>query len=243
MNFILLILAILYLFCTAFSGYRAIKKLDTFPIPEAQRIHRYRFSLGWNLCSLLFVFIIVWSSPITFLEIGFRSPVFSGAHPILYRAVLIVCCQLTALFLYQILTFLISPSYRKNTAESLQQRFQAGGQYEKAVDSLIPRTSREKRWFFLTSLAAGVCEETVFRGFCFYLLQAVLPLEPILTSIVVGFSFGFAHFYQGAKGIFKTALLGTLFGLLFSATDSLFFCIPLHFLFDFSSAFLYSQEQ
>ena len=51
MNFILLMLVILYLFCTAFSGYCAIKKLDNFPIPEAQRIHRYRFSLGWNLCS------------------------------------------------------------------------------------------------------------------------------------------------------------------------------------------------
>ncbi len=243
MNFILLMLAILYLFCTAFSGYCAIKKLDNFPIPEAQRIHRYRFSLGWNLCSLLFVFIIVWISPITLLDIGFRPPVFSGAHPILYRAVLIVCGLLTALFLYQILAFLASPSYRKSTAENLQQNFQSGGQYEKVVDSLIPRTSREKRWFALTSLAAGVCEETVFRGFCFYLLQSIFPLGPILTSVIVGFSFGFAHFYQGIKGIFKTALLGMLFGLLFSATDSLLFCIPLHFLFDFSSAFLYSQEQ
>ena len=55
--------------------------------------------------------------------------------------------------------------------------------------------------------------------------------------------FGAAHFYQGARGVLKTALLGTLFGLLYLGTNSVVLCVPLHILFDFSSAFLYESEE
>ena len=44
-------------------------------------------------------------------------------------------------------------------------------------------------------------------------------------------------------GVLKTALLGTLFGLLYLGTNSVVLCVPLHILFDFSSAFLYESEE
>ena len=53
--------------------------------------------------------------------------------------------------------------------------------------------------------------------------------------------FGVAHFYQGVKGVVKTALLGNLFVLLYLGTNSVVLCVPLHILFDFSSAFLYES--
>lgn len=131
----------------------------------------------------------------------------------------------------------------KGASKNLRQRAAGAKQYDQIVDSLIPRTSKEKQWFALTALAAGICEETVFRGFLFYLLIKVFPLSSISSVILVGLLFGTAYFYQGIKGIFKTALLGILFGFLFLVTNSLFPCILLHILFDLSSAFLYETVE
>ena len=121
---------------------------------------------------------------------------------------------------------------------------EAGGLYEKAVDSLIPRSRKEKRWFTLTALAAGVCEEVVFRGFFLYLLGETFPAaSPYLLAVMAGVLFGVAHFYQGIKGAIKTSLIGVLFGTLYLWMNSLLLCVLLHILFDVSSAFLYESEE
>lgn len=240
---ILLAVVIIYLLCTAISGYLAIKQFKSSEITSATRIHRYRFSLVWNVLSIFAVFAVVQLTPITLSDIGFRLISLWDTHLLFCITILTLCCLLALLFLYQILAFLISRSYRKELAENLRQRAAGAKQYDQIVDSLIPRTSKEKQWFALTALAAGICEETVFRGFLFYLLIKVFPLSSISSAILVGLLFGTAHFYQGIKGIFKTALLGILFGFLFLVTNSLFPCILLHILFDLSSAFLYETVE
>lgn len=63
-----------------------------------------------------------------------------------------------------------------------------------------PRSRREKRWFFFTSFAAGLCEEIIFRGFFLYLLGRAFPAAPwFLLAAAAGFMFGVAHFYQGSR--------------------------------------------
>lgn len=239
---ILLTAVVFYLICTAYLGYISIEKLKKITITESERIHKYSFAAVWNLVSTALVFLAVWITPITFYDIGFRRIHFNANNRLLLIATLLVCGLLTVLFLYQIFAFILSASYRNSTASSLQQRRQSGGLYQKVVDNLIPRTRKEKRWYGMTALAAGFCEEVVFRGFLFYLLSTVFPrISSYLMVILVGLLFGLAHFYQGIKGILKTALLGALFGLLFVETNSLILCIILHFLFDFSSAFLYQS--
>lgn len=240
---ILITSVVIYLICTAYLGYISIERLKKATITESERIHKYRFSSVWNLISLVLVFLAVWVTPITMADIGFRPVHFNAHNRFLLIAGLIVCGLLTVLFIYQILAFIFSESYRNSTASNLQKRSQSGGLYQKVVDNLIPRTKKEKRWFAMTAFAAGLCEEVVFRGFLLYLLSAVFPtISNYLMVIAVGLLFGLAHFYQGLKGILKTALLGTLFGLLYLGTDSLILCVVLHFLFDFSSAFLYQSE-
>ena len=223
---ILLTAVVFYLICTAYLGYISIEKLKKITITEFERVHKYSFAAIWNLVSTALVFLVVWVTPITFFDIGFRRIHFNANNRLLLIAILIVCGLLAVLFLYQILAFILSASYRNSTASSMQRRRQSGGLYQKVVDNLIPRTRKEKRWYGMTAIVAGFCEEVVFRGFLLYLLSAVFPMiSSYLMVILVGLLFGLAHFYQGIKGILKTASLGTLFGLLFLETNSLILCI------------------
>ena len=120
----------------------------------------------------------------------------------------------------------------------------SGKVYDRVVNGLIPRTRREKSYFVATALAAGICEEIVFRGFLLYVLIRIFPeLSPFLLAALAGACFGAAHFYQGIKGVIKTGLLGILFGFLYISTGSLYLCMAVHFLFDISAAFLCEEDK
>ncbi len=75
------------------------------------------------------------------------------------------------------------------------------------VRAIMPATGGEKGVFALLSLAAGVFEELVFRGF--------LPLflvpwtgSYLGGALPVAVIFGFLHAYQGRHGIARTAVMG-----------------------------------
>ena len=233
-----------YLFCTAYIGYRRMEQWKNSSLTEKGRITQYRFSFVWNIGSLAAVLVLAWAVPIELTDLGFRAVRFQTGQNILFIATLLICGVLTALFVYQMIALQCSSAYRKNMSEVMRQKREAGGLYEKAVDSLIPRSRKEKRWFTLTALAAGVCEEVVFRGFFLYLLGETFPAaSPYLLAVMAGVLFGVAHFYQGIKGAIKTSLIGVLFGTLYLWMNSLLLCVLLHILFDVSSAFLYESEE
>ena len=86
------------------------------------------------------------------------------------------------------------------------------------------------------SVAAGIEEELIYRGFLFAYLAAWLPDVPAVVVIVLaGFVFGLGHLYQGASGIVKTGVLGVLFGVLYWMTGSLWAPMLLHIVVDLSS--------
>jgi len=91
---------------------------------------------------------------------------------------------------------------------------------------LLPRSAREKRLFAALSVAAGLGEETAYRG---YLITALAPLigvggAAVLSSVV----FGVLHVYQGWLGIPRTALMGGLLAWGFLASGSLWPAIIAH---------------
>lgn len=91
---------------------------------------------------------------------------------------------------------------------------------------LLPRTAGEKRMFAALSVAAGLGEETAYRG---YLIMALGPLigvggAAVLSSVV----FGVLHVYQGWLGIPRTALMGGLLAWGFLASGSLWPAIVAH---------------
>jgi membrane protease YdiL (CAAX protease family) len=95
------------------------------------------------------------------------------------------------------------------------------------LKELIPRTAREKWVFVLLSLAAGVGEELVFRGYAIGALASVLGglwNAAIFTSVV----FGLLHAYQGPVGMVRTTLLGGLLAASFLLSGSLWPVVTAH---------------
>jgi uncharacterized protein len=99
----------------------------------------------------------------------------------------------------------------------------------KSFSYFFPATWIERRWWVFLSITAGVCEETLFRGFMLHYLH-VFPwtLNLTLALLISSVIFGFNHLYQGAGGVAGTAIAGFLFGLLFLLTGNLLLPIILH---------------
>lgn len=93
---------------------------------------------------------------------------------------------------------------------------------------LMPRTRSERWLFLLLALAAGVCEEYVYRGMA---LHAVIAWtgSPEVAVVVTAVSFGLAHGYQRLAGVVRATILGVLLAVPVLVTDSLFPAVIAHF--------------
>jgi membrane protease YdiL (CAAX protease family) len=78
---------------------------------------------------------------------------------------------------------------------------------------LAPRSAVEIFLWVAVALAAGVCEEFVFRG---YLQKQFLALTDSDAAAVAlqALVFGVAHSYQGVRGMITIGVYGALFGVL-----------------------------
>lgn len=88
------------------------------------------------------------------------------------------------------------------------------------VHAVIPGTRGERWLFAVLSLAAGACEEIVFRGF---VPLFVMPWfgNYMLATLPVCLVFGILHAYQGAHGMVRTGLMGLLLAAGVAWTGSL----------------------
>jgi membrane protease YdiL (CAAX protease family) len=103
----------------------------------------------------------------------------------------------------------------------------------------LPHTSRELRTFWMLSLAAGVFEELVFRGYAMaYLMPVAGPVGALVGSAIL---FGLAHRYQGWSGVAKTGAVGLVLGGLYLATGALWAPMLLHAVVDVSSGTVAQQ--
>ena len=100
-----------------------------------------------------------------------------------------------------------------------------------SVSFLMPHTPKELRTFYAVSITAGICEEIIYRGFMIaYLMAFGMPFW--VAGLVSSIAFGFAHAYQGPKGIVKTAAVGGMMALLYGLTGSLWAPIVAHAVMD-----------
>jgi membrane protease YdiL (CAAX protease family) len=88
------------------------------------------------------------------------------------------------------------------------------------ANRLFPQSPVELLPYFALAVTAGVCEEFLYRGFAMAALtRAGLPLwSVVLLSAIL---FGLAHIYQGRGGFVSTLVIGTVFGTVRIAYDSL----------------------
>lgn len=112
---------------------------------------------------------------------------------------------------------------------------------EKTVDQMdnqtpfMPTKVKELPAYVLMCISAGVFEEIVFRGYMinfFRYLMNDVPYMQLWAVLVPSVLFSIAHYYQGAKAVFKILVLSMLFGMIFWHSGSLIVVIILHFLLD-----------
>ena len=94
------------------------------------------------------------------------------------------------------------------------------------ADPLVPRTSGERRGFWLLSITAGICEEILFRGFLMWFIATWTGL--VAAVVISSLLFGCAHIYLGTAHVPKTAIVGLLLALVVVASGSLGPAIVIH---------------
>ena len=82
-----------------------------------------------------------------------------------------------------------------------------------AVAAMLPHGGVELACWIAVSVTAGICEETIFRGYLQPQFMALTKSAPagILLSAVI---FGAAHAYQGFRMTILIGLYGVMFGIL-----------------------------
>ncbi len=83
----------------------------------------------------------------------------------------------------------------------------------KTLGFLAPRTGMELTLFVMLSCTAGICEETIFRGYLQKQFQSWSG-NAAIAIFAQGLFFGAAHGYEGLKKMSLIAVLGILFGVL-----------------------------
>jgi uncharacterized protein len=101
---------------------------------------------------------------------------------------------------------------------------------------LLPHNQREMTFFGAISITAGICEEILYRGFLIWYLSLLIPTA---AAVLVGaLLFGFAHAYQGTRGVLQTGAVGLGLAVLYVFSGSLWVPMALHAFVDLNSGLL-----
>jgi membrane protease YdiL (CAAX protease family) len=81
------------------------------------------------------------------------------------------------------------------------------------MDFILPRGGVEITLWVAVSISAGICEETIFRG---YLQRQFMVLTKSAAAgiLLSAAAFGAAHAYQGFRVVIVISLYGAMFGIL-----------------------------
>ena len=110
------------------------------------------------------------------------------------------------------------------------------------ISFMLPLGVRERRWFALISVSAGVWEEVICRGFLMTFARGELHLGLLLALVVTSVAFGFNHLYQGLGGIVKTSVIGLMLGFVAVLSGGLLVPMILHAAIDLQILAMYQPE-
>jgi membrane protease YdiL (CAAX protease family) len=99
--------------------------------------------------------------------------------------------------------------------------------------ALLPTNGEERVTFAALAVTAGICEEVLFRGFGIAYVRWVWPGATHAVLIVITSTvFGFAHLYQGVRGVVLTGIVGALLASVTLSTGTLVPAMVMHALLD-----------
>ena len=179
---------------------------------------RFRYYCGvvfWEWVAVFCVAALWTGRPPGWLMLGRATPVRLGLG-------LGVAALLILLLVFQRRAILKRPSACEKVRTSLLK-----------METLLPHTTAEHRLFWLVSLTAGICEETLYRGFLLWYLSAWMgPVAGVVLSSLI---FGLGHIYLGVAHVPKTAIVGLFFAGVAIASGSLWPAMLLHAAIDWNS--------
>lgn len=180
---------------------------------------------GLFLIVLALTVITVWRLPArTLVDIGFGWPVWSGAAAVLL-AVAVGFYSLDLIFQFGL---------RQRRPKTIQEG-------NEGASVILPANRIEFAHFIFLSLAAGLGEEVIFRGFLMHYLVfwfGHTPADILAAAFVSSLLFAYLHGYQGWPAMVKIFFLAILFAAIFIVTRSLWPVIFLHTLIDIVSGWL-----
>lgn len=104
---------------------------------------------------------------------------------------------------------------------------------------LVPQDAVGRLVWIAVSITAGVCEETLFRGYIMTRLRLIFGFQSWVVPVIVSsLVFGICHSYQGLPGMILLSVYGALFALLYIRTGSLWPGIIAHSLQDLMALFI-----
>ncbi|MGA2652414.1 MAG: CPBP family intramembrane glutamic endopeptidase [Terracidiphilus sp.] len=209
------VLLVLPLAEARWSWPRYLKKLaDGKP---GARLHHFRNLLIWEWV-LTLGFLANWAGsgrPWSSLLVGHTSPM-----------------QSLLFLIYALLFFLIFWRQRRRilARPAVVERLEKRLDY---AEPLLPHTLGERRLFWVVSATAGICEETLYRGFLtWYIAGWTGPWAAIVLSSLI---FGLGHVYLGVAQVPRTFLVGLVLALLAYFSGSLWPSIVLHAAIDWNA--------
>jgi membrane protease YdiL (CAAX protease family) len=100
---------------------------------------------------------------------------------------------------------------------------------------LLPRTAWQWALWFVVSLAAGIAEETAYRGVLVVLLASVTA-SFVVAALLSAAAFAIVHYPQGAKSVGWVFAIGLVMQALVSATGTLYVAMGVHAVYDVTAA-------
>ncbi len=206
---------------TPFWDYYDTSRLKRNP-ESGRKLWYYRTLMAWLWIATLVAWVAVGFRPLFTIQPSFIEAPWLFEHFWARLVVWIVIILFLALMLLPagiaIWKNLTKTPRKWSAADSL-----------KSLSFFLPATRTERRWFSFLCITAGICEETLFRGFLLhYLHVAPFSLNLTLALLLSAIIFGLQHLYQGIAGAASTVVIGLLFGLLFLLTGNLLLPMLFH---------------
>jgi membrane protease YdiL (CAAX protease family) len=145
---------------------------------------------------------------------------------------------LGVVFVVAAIVFLEMQRRRVTRDSELQVEFRKKVEHATPV---LPTDAKELFLFHLVSVTAGICEELLYRGFLIWYIAQGLGFGLIAGVALSSALFGFAHLYQGPKGVLQTGTVGLVLAVVYVATGALWAPMLLHAVVDMSSGILWYQ--
>ncbi|HEY2375703.1 MAG TPA: CPBP family intramembrane glutamic endopeptidase [Gemmatimonadaceae bacterium] len=100
---------------------------------------------------------------------------------------------------------------------------------------LLPQTTRQWALWLVVSLAAGIAEETAYRGVLVVLLASATA-SFIVAVLLSAAAFAVAHYPQGAKSMGWVFAIGLVMQAVVAATGTLYVAMGVHAVYDVTAA-------